>query len=148
MAARNGASSVRYSYITSLFQPRQHLLCEGTRVREGRGLRVSQELTECDSTWTAVLVDGAWRLIDVYWATCHRVHTGDNSWELIDDGSDISSLASTPRGRQSVSKTEYAYNDYYFLTGLAVWLMIDRLQSEEEMVLKLWSISFYLWWRV
>ena len=79
---------------------------------------LGQELTECDSTWTAVLVDGAWRLLDVYWATCHRVHSGDSSWELIDDGqSDISSLASTPRDRQHVSKTEYAYNDYYFLTG-------------------------------
>ncbi|WAR00681.1 HIL-like protein [Mya arenaria] len=63
---------------------------------------LGQELTDCDSTWTAVLVDGAWRLLDVYWATCHRVHSGDSSWELIDDGqSDISSLASmssTPRG--------------------------------------------------
>ncbi|XP_052276826.1 kyphoscoliosis peptidase-like isoform X3 [Dreissena polymorpha] len=81
---------------------------------------LGQELTECDSTWTAVLVDGAWRLLDVYWATCHRVHSGDSSWELIDDGqSDVSSLASmssTPRGRLNISKTEYAYNDYYFLT--------------------------------
>lgn len=79
---------------------------------------LGHELTECDSTWTAVLVDGSWRLLDVYWATCHRVHSGDSSWELIDDGqSDISSLASTPRGHPKVSKTEYAYNDYYFLTG-------------------------------
>lgn len=79
---------------------------------------LGQDLTDCDSTWTAVLVDGSWRLLDVYWATCHRVHSGDSSWELIDDGSDISSLASTPRsgGRSKVSKTEYAYNDYYFLT--------------------------------
>lgn len=79
---------------------------------------LGHELTECDSTWTAVLVDGSWRLLDVYWATCHRVHSGDSSWELIDDGqSDISSLASTPRGHPKISKTEYAYNDYYFLTG-------------------------------
>ena len=80
---------------------------------------LGQDLTDCDSTWTAVLVDGSWRLLDVYWATCHRVHSGDSSWELIDDGSDISSLASTPcsSGRSRVSKTEYAYNDYYFLTG-------------------------------
>ncbi|XP_060552544.1 kyphoscoliosis peptidase-like isoform X2 [Ruditapes philippinarum] len=78
---------------------------------------LGHELTECDSTWTAVLVDGSWRLLDVYWATCHRVHSGDSSWELIDDGqSDISSLASTPRGTPKISKTEYAYNDYYFLT--------------------------------
>lgn len=77
---------------------------------------LGQELTDCDSTWTAVLVDGAWRLLDVYWATCHRVHSGDGSWELIDDGqSDSSSLTSSTRSRQ-VSKTEYAYNDYYFLT--------------------------------
>jgi len=82
---------------------------------------LGQELTDCDSTWTAVLVDGAWRLLDVYWATCHRVHSGDSAWELIDDGqSDLSigSQSSTPRGNSKVSKTEYAYNDYYFLTGI------------------------------
>lgn len=79
---------------------------------------LGHELTECDSTWTAVLVDGAWRPLDVYWATCHRVHSGDSSWELIDDGqSDLSSLSSTPRScGPRISKTEYAYNDYYFLT--------------------------------
>ncbi|KAK3601985.1 hypothetical protein CHS0354_013692 [Potamilus streckersoni] len=81
---------------------------------------LGHELTECDSTWSAVLVDGSWRLMDVYWATCHRVHSGDKSWELIDDGTDsLSSHSSTPRSgssKRSMSKTEYSYNDYYFLT--------------------------------
>ena len=83
-----------------------------------------QDLTECDSAWSAVLVDGEWRLLDVYWATCYRVHPDDSSWELIDDGQNLSNLAPTPRGQQMLSKTEYAYNDYYFLTGTVNTLLL------------------------
>lgn len=69
--------------------------------------------TECSSTWTAVLIDRIWYLVDVHWSSKHVTGSESGEWKLLDDNGKISE---NPKN-DTVKGVHYQYNENYFLTN-------------------------------
>jgi hypothetical protein len=63
-------------------------------------------------SWTAVLIDGSWYLVDVHWSSSHVSGGSSSDWLLLDDNGKI---VKNPSREVNKKKQYYKYDERYFL---------------------------------
>lgn len=77
------------------------------------------------SSWTAVLVDNTWRLLDINWSSKYVSGERHEDWKLIDDPVDDEAAQTTRRAEF------YQHDETYFLTSPEV-LVYSHLPDDER----------------
>ncbi|KAK7116087.1 lim and transglutaminase domain protein ltd-1-like [Littorina saxatilis] len=126
------------------------LLCRAARIPcviiRGSGKAASyevgdQEMSEVNSAWTAVHVDGSWRLVHVFWALVGLAGFNKGGWTKVEEGGQ----AVRQKEKASEGKTVNRQEDFWFLTDPDQFIYFCRAQRAEWQLLKSpWSMDKYL----
>lgn len=110
-------------------------------VRNTIKYEIGDDFKEQKKTWTAVLLDGEWRLLDVRWICEAAYGVLKNNWRLIEDEKGKVSNRRAMKENRGTFKTHVRFRDYYFLTDPEEFIY-DHYPDEEQFQLLARSLSY------
>lgn len=100
-------------------------------VRNTIKYEVGDDFKEQRKTWTVVLLDGQWRVLDVRWICEAAYGVLKNNWRLIEDENGKVSQRRAMRENRGSFKTHVRFRDYYFLTDPEKFIY-DHFPDDEK----------------
>ncbi|XP_069128822.1 uncharacterized protein [Argopecten irradians] len=100
-------------------------------VRNTIKYEVGDDFKEQRKTWTVVLLDGQWRVLDVRWICEAAYGVLKNNWRLIEDENGKVSQRRAMRENRGTFKTHVRFRDYYFLTDPEMFIY-DHFPDDEK----------------
>ncbi|XP_060078850.1 uncharacterized protein LOC132558320 [Ylistrum balloti] len=100
-------------------------------VRNTIKYEVGDDFKEQKKTWTVVLLDGQWRVMDVRWICEAAYGVLKNNWRLIEDENGKVSQRRAMRENRGTFKTHVRFRDYYFLTDPEMFIY-DHFPDDEK----------------
>lgn len=100
-----------------------------------------QDTDNMSSSWTAVFVDGSWRLIHIFWALVCLEGFNKGQWTKVEQ----SGKAVRQKEQASKGTTVYTQDDFWFLTDPEEFIYFCRANNTEWQLLKFgWTMEKYL----
>ncbi|XP_021360266.1 uncharacterized protein LOC110454848 isoform X2 [Mizuhopecten yessoensis] len=110
-------------------------------VRNTIKYEVGDDFREQKKTWTVVLLDGQWRVMDVRWICEAAYGVLKNNWRLIEDENGKVSQRRAMRENRGSFKTHVRFRDYYFLTEPEMFIY-DHFPDDEKFQLLARPMSY------
>lgn len=110
-------------------------------VRNTINYEIGADFKKQRKTWTAALLDGDWRLIDVRWICEAAYGVTKNNWRLIEDEKGKVSAKRAMQENRGTFKTHCRFREFYFLADPEIFIF-DHFPDEEKWQLLARPISY------
>ncbi|XP_052077218.1 uncharacterized protein LOC127715238 isoform X2 [Mytilus californianus] len=127
-----------------------HVLCEHADikfelvrgcVRNTINYEVGADFKNQRKTWTAALLDGEWRLIDVRWICEAAYGVTKNNWRLIEDEKGKVSTKRAMQENRGTYKTHCRFREFYFLADPEIFVF-DHFPDDDKWQLLARTVTY------
>ncbi|XP_062602116.1 uncharacterized protein LOC134263747 [Saccostrea cucullata] len=110
-------------------------------VRNTIKYEVGKDFMEQRKSWTAVLLDGNWRLLDVRWICEAAYGVAKTNWRLIEDEKGKVDTSKAIKENRNTFKTQCRFREFYFLTDPEIFIY-DHFPDDSKWQLLARNVSY------
>ncbi|XP_065933495.1 uncharacterized protein [Magallana gigas] len=110
-------------------------------VRNTIKYEIGSDFMEQKKSWTAVLLDGNWRLLDVRWICEAAYGVAKTNWRLIEDEKGKVDTTKAIKENRNTIKTQCRFREFYFLTDPEIFIY-DHFPDDDKWQLLARKVSY------